>query len=383
MNTLNPQLTQIFQKTFNSTPLEISSVGSHKSTKKIYRIKIDPSSIIQQPIAVSPTTNTTHAIIAIIFDIQKEFEAYKFYTEELLKLNVPVPVIYSSHQENLNELTLIHFVEDLGDVTLFDLILESKNKFVDNNKTNNSPTNTPEKPPQLIKNSETQNIVNNYKTTIKILAELHSKDFSTFDFSKSYPTALYDAKGIVSDLKLFLEEYVVPAGIKFDYQELLNEITLLAEEIFKENIEYTLILRDLQSRNIMLHQEKLYLIDIQGARKGPVQYDLVSLLTQTKVNLAEDLKEELLSYYFDCRNNSNQSLRFDHAKQKIFKEKFQDFNIIRLFQSIGSSGRAGYRNNKVEYLEDVKSTISKLKERIKVNPRFVKFSAIKLIVEQL
>ena len=43
--------------------------------------------------------------------------------------------------------------------------------------------------------------------------------------------------------------------------------------------------RDYHSRNLMLHDGRLYLIDFQDARLGPDTYDLVSLLRDSYVDL--------------------------------------------------------------------------------------------------
>jgi N-acetylmuramate 1-kinase len=57
--------------------------------------------------------------------------------------------------------------------------------------------------------------------------------------------------------------------------------------------------RDYHSRNLMLCQDRLYVIDFQDARLGPYQYDLASLLYDSYVVLPGDLREELLTYYLE------------------------------------------------------------------------------------
>ena len=49
--------------------------------------------------------------------------------------------------------------------------------------------------------------------------------------------------------------------------------------------------RDYHSRNLMLHDEQLYIIDFQDARMGPDTYDLVSLLRDSYVDLPEQTVE--------------------------------------------------------------------------------------------
>ena len=45
--------------------------------------------------------------------------------------------------------------------------------------------------------------------------------------------------------------------------------------------------RDYHSRNLMLHDEPLYIIDFQDARMGPDTYDLASLLRDSYVDLPD------------------------------------------------------------------------------------------------
>jgi N-acetylmuramate 1-kinase len=57
--------------------------------------------------------------------------------------------------------------------------------------------------------------------------------------------------------------------------------------------------RDYHSRNLMVQQGRLRIIDFQDARLGPCQYDLASLLYDAYVVLPADLREELLMYYLE------------------------------------------------------------------------------------
>jgi len=55
--------------------------------------------------------------------------------------------------------------------------------------------------------------------------------------------------------------------------------------------------RDYQSRNLMVTGGGLAVIDFQGAREGPPEYDLAALLYDPYVALAPELREELLRFY--------------------------------------------------------------------------------------
>ena len=55
--------------------------------------------------------------------------------------------------------------------------------------------------------------------------------------------------------------------------------------------------RDFHSRNLLLHQGKLFVIDFQDARLGPPLYDLVSLLRDCYVQLPKDIEQRLIRRY--------------------------------------------------------------------------------------
>ena len=70
--------------------------------------------------------------------------------------------------------------------------------------------------------------------------------------------------------------------------------------------------RDYHSRNLMMHESLLYMIDFQDARMGPDTYDLVSLLRDSYVDLPEVVVDELIAFFLavksaagatDCRRS--------------------------------------------------------------------------------
>src|SRR5438876_543231 len=75
----------------------------------------------------------------------------------------------------------------------------------------------------------------------------------------------------------------------------VNVATLMAK--MPVPIPAVLCHRDYHSRNLMLHEAQLYIIDFQDARMGPDTYDLVSLLRDSYVDLPEHTVDELIAYF--------------------------------------------------------------------------------------
>ena len=62
--------------------------------------------------------------------------------------------------------------------------------------------------------------------------------------------------------------------------------------------------RDYHSRNLMLHEGELYIIDFQDARMGPDTYDLVSLLRDSYVDLTEEVVDDLIAYFLALKGRN-------------------------------------------------------------------------------
>jgi len=84
--------------------------------------------------------------------------------------------------------------------------------------------------------------------------------------------------------------------------------------------------RDFQSRNLLLKDDKLYMIDFQDALMGPQVYDLVALLRDSYVSLPADLVQELVKYYASKRG-------FDEEKT------LKKFDLVTVQRKLKDAGR--------------------------------------------
>jgi hypothetical protein len=94
----------------------------------------------------------------------------------------------------------------------------------------------------------------------------------------------------------FLELY---CGLKINNpDELDKEFHKLAMSLVNEPLYF--MHRDFQSQNILLKDNKIRIIDFQGARLGLLAYDLASLLKDAYVEMPDKTREGLLDYYLNC-----------------------------------------------------------------------------------
>src|SRR5688572_22717881 len=96
-------------------------------------------------------------------------------------------------------------------------------------------------------------------------------------------------------LKNFLEGYRGITLTAATRDALRTEFASIVEELAAER--RVLCHRDYHSRNLMLHEGSLYIIDFQDARMGPDTYDPVSLLRDSYVDFTEQQLEELIAFF--------------------------------------------------------------------------------------
>jgi aminoglycoside/choline kinase family phosphotransferase len=140
-------------------------------------------------------------------------------------------------------------------------------------------------------------LIKTYQKVIDTLIHIQVEGREGFDLARTH-NAPYDQAFMLAWESgyfhfAFLQGYL---GLEVPDDELREELEGLAQRAAGAAGGYFLY-RDFQSRNIMVMNEKLGLLDFQGARLGPLQYDLASLLLDPYVELGEVVQEELLAYY--------------------------------------------------------------------------------------
>ena len=136
-----------------------------------------------------------------------------------------------------------------------------------------------------------------YERVIDSLIRFSREGIAGFDPAWAYQTEAYDRKMILERecayfRDAFLKEYL---NLPVDESLLQKDFEHVADMALNGSVQ-GLMHRDFQSRNIMVREGKPFFIDFQGARRGPLQYDLASLLIDPYVNLPEELREDLLSH---------------------------------------------------------------------------------------
>jgi N-acetylmuramate 1-kinase len=148
----------------------------------------------------------------------------------------------------------------------------------------------------------------------------------------------------------FLNKYL---SIQLTSKEelLLREtMTLIAEEVSQQPLVF--IHRDYHSRNLMIVGDELGVIDFQDAMRGPITYDLVSLLKDCYVAWP---REQLLSWVEFYHQLCPQTT---HYSAPEFIRAFDLCGLQRHLKVLGVFSRLHLRDNKPGYLKDLPLTLS-------------------------
>ncbi|MCK5066803.1 MAG: phosphotransferase, partial [Bacteroidales bacterium] len=241
-------LNDLFHRWCGESIVSINKLPASGSPREYYRIKGTDSS----------------AIGAINLD-REENVAFIEFSRHFHSLGLCVPEIYLVDLKNH-----AYLQEDLGDVTLFDYLF----KVRDNGNFSDE-------------------LIEVYKKVLTSLQKFQITGAEGLDYSLCYPRSSFDRLSMQWDLSYFKYYFLKLAGIPFNEQQLENDYNTLIEYLLEQDAEYFLY-RDFQSRNVMLRDGEPCFIDYQGGRKGALQYDVASLLYDSKADIPRKVREELL-----------------------------------------------------------------------------------------
>ncbi len=181
-------------------------------------------------------------------------------------LGVPVPKVLGHDRRNR-----IILFEDVGDVHLHSMVV-GRQSFAD--------------------------VQSYYFQAVDGLLKLQVDGIKSFDSRCCWDTPKYDMELMLQResgyfLQAFCKDYL---GKIVDEPGLNQEFVSLARSAAKERSDF-LLHRDFQSRNLMVHDSRVRIIDFQGARLGPLAYDLASLLIDPYASLSSEEQKLVFDYY--------------------------------------------------------------------------------------
>jgi aminoglycoside/choline kinase family phosphotransferase len=250
--------------------------------------------------------------------------------ELLSRMPVPIPSILG-HEDDLGILAL----EDLGDVTL------------------QAHLGSAPHPSHMAL----------YREAVHLIAviqrrgeELVSEEFVPYRVA-------FDVEKLTWEMDFFVKHYIEGyrgrAIASPQRAALLQELRAIVEELAAE--PRVLCHRDYHSRNLMLHQGRLVIIDFQDARMGPDTYDLVSLLRDSYVDLSDQTVDVLLAYFL--------ALKGVPMSERAFRQRFDLMALQRNLKALGTFGyQTAARRNPV-YIQYMPRTLRHVRDNLKRHRR--------------
>jgi aminoglycoside/choline kinase family phosphotransferase len=136
-----------------------------------------------------------------------------------------------------------------------------------------------------------------YKRVIELLIKIQFDGREGFDPEWCYQSKRYDRSIMEFESNYFLTYFLKGhLGLKRDLSGLRCSFENLAQNASLADNNFFLH-RDFQSRNLIINKGKIGVIDWQGGRLGPLQYDLASLLIDPYVGLKKDDRMLIYDYY--------------------------------------------------------------------------------------
>lgn len=307
------KLIELFETWAGEKSLSFTPLPESGSNRKYFRI-----------------TSKSKSALGVFNPDKRENNAFIYLSKHFLKNRLNVPRVYS-HKLNEN----IFLIEDLGDQTLFSLLIPSQGNYSTEQLT-------------LIKKS---------------LAELPKFQIAgskKLDYSNYYPRSSFDKQSIMWDLNYFKYYFLKLSGINFDEQKLEDDFQTITKYLISADKNYFMY-RDFNTRNIMVKDNQLYFIDFQGGRKGPLQYDIASFLYSSKLNFSEELRTKLLGEYLEAVS------LYKKISKPEFLKFYHEFVLIRILQMLGAYGYRGYFEGKAHFLTSIPFAINNLKSVLEKN----------------
>ncbi|MEA1969513.1 MAG: sugar phosphate nucleotidyltransferase [Thermodesulfobacteriota bacterium] len=186
------------------------------------------------------------------------------------------------------------------------------------------------------------------------------KGAEEFDPAWTYQTSTYSKELILEkECQYFISAFIqgyLKQNQKFN--DLKTEFEFIADNALKHSFT-GLMHRDMQSRNIMVKNHEIFFIDFQSARKGPLQYDLASLLIDPYVDLSDEIKEELLKY---TAQKVETLTGFDRA---LFIKSYRYCAVTRNMQILGAFSHLSQNRGKTFFKQYIPGAVKELKKGVK------------------
>ena len=296
-------------------PIGRELLAGDGSDRLWYRLKSGPSSLILADHGIRTDTHTA------------EVDAFVAIDRHLRAAGIDVPQIYLS-----DRFAGLVYLEDIGDEHLQEAVRRT---------------------------SRSEELVACYRPIIRQLVKMAFSGAENFNPTWAYQTPSYSRELILEkECRYFVEAFLTTyLGRKVSFANLAGEFARLADRALAFGVN-GFMHRDFQSRNIMIRNGTGVIIDFQGGRLGPIQYDLASLLIDPYVDLPQIVEDQLLAY---CLHQIDLIKSVDPHR---FRKGYHYCCLTRNLQVLGAFGHLSKVKGKTQFEAYIPTAVRGLHRRL-------------------
>lgn len=309
---------EFLQKVLHSDEFEILPLAGDASDRRYHRVIADERSWVLMQWEPFQDDGTYPFL-----SVHRHFEKHLVQVPEIVEISPPEGLV---------------LLEDLGDLTLERQFWEKQNQEI---------------------------ILPFY---VKAIDELLKINFTASDdrIPCTAFNTVFDTKKLVWEMN-FARKQLMQSLCQISLSDIenktLEENFLKICEILDRQPRY-ICHRDYHSRNLMIKLGKMRVIDFQDARLGPIQYDLVSLLRDSYVDLSPESEQKMIRYYQDCQPHSK-PISLDE-----YMRIFEIQTIQRSFKACGSFASFYNLRNDRRYLKYLSPAIQYVRRSLLLFPEY-------------
>ncbi len=296
-------------------PLEAAALPRSGSDRRYFRLEGDGDKIIG---VYNPSV--------------EENDAFTGFTGHFALKGLQVPVVYRYYRSDH-----IYFMQDLGDISLFSWLNNRREK-----------------------NGFDSRFMKVYRSIIDSLVRFQVDGIEGLDLSLCYQQKSFDRQSMLWDMNYFKYMFLKLVAVPVNEKELEKDFVRLADLLLGAGQKYFLY-RDFQSSNIMLVDGNPWFIDYQGGRTGAPQYDITSLLYDSKAELSAEVRKELLDYYIGIFSG------ITGEDKSVLRSFYPAFALIRIMQALGAYGYRGIFEHKPGFIQSIPPAVRDISSLMKEN----------------
>ena len=289
-------LQSLYRSCFGERLEEIAEIRAHASERRIFRLR-----------------GSRHSAVGVSNSNLRENRAFLEFTKHFLARKLPVPFLFASDLS-----AGIYIIEDLGDESFLDILEKRRD-------------------PSGVFDAEVESLL---FSIIRTLPRFQVEGAEGPHLDYCFQSRVFDHSSAIRDARYFEKAFLERVHLQYDSDKFARDAERLAE--FMEGAEHSYFMyRDFQSRNVMICDAKPYFIDYQAGRLGPLQYDVVSFLYQSKARLSHEIRERAVREYLKAIQE------LAPVNEDRFTYHFDAFVLIRLMQVLATYGQQGLGAGKV------------------------------------